>query len=106
MTRSFNADNHSAVIVGRKPEMPRTPDSFRQPGGYGSAPLTPTSCQPGPADFSQSSAGEPARSQAHDTVPRPLAGGLKMNPVSAITPVVDIQAPRDRSLRDPSFHSS
>lgn len=107
MTRISVLTLNRPIIVGRKPEMPRTPDSFRQSAVYSSAPSTPTSFPTNSAEWSQSAKEEPLNRQAHQFAPHLLADGPPRKAVSAITPVVDVpQAPMNKRLQDPSSCSS
>lgn len=100
MTRTSVLTLSRPIIVGRKPEMPRTPDSFRQSAV--SAPLTPTSFPTGSAEWSQSTQEGAFKRQAQKITPHLLVDGPPRKAVSAITPVVDIpQAPMNKRLQDP-----
>ena len=89
---------NSAIIVGRKPEMPQTPDLSRDAEIRGQAPLTPTS-------LSMCAVEKSSQEDGNEDPPKvvPLATGEVSSVDKAFTPLLDIpQAPTDKNLQDPS----
>lgn len=93
---------NSAVIIGRKPEMPQAPDPYQDPAAKYHAPLTPTSLSAGP---SEQLLQEPSHDGPPKVVLQPFSGSSSVE--QGFTPFVDIpQAPANKQLQDPGFRFS